>query len=301
MPLDNLEQIIDLARSGSKQHLVAAWATDGHSLSAIVRAVELGVADATVVGDETEVERSCRENNLTLKGVKVIHQPDETSAMNEAVSLINRQQCNLLMKGNLSTDKYLRAILNKDRGLMDHGSVLSHATVMKITCYHKILIIGDVAIIPLPDLKQKVAIANYLINTAHALGIDQPKLALLAATEQVLPGMPACIDAAVISKMAERGQIKGALVDGPLSMDLSINAESAKIKGIKSKVAGDADCILFPNIESGNVFYKANAQYGNSEQAAILVGARVPAVLSSRGDSATTKLYSLALAAMLAH
>ena len=300
MPLDNLEQIIDLARSGSKQHLVAAWATDGHSLSAIVRAVELGVADATVVGDETEVERSCRENNLTLKGVKVIHQPDETSAMNEAVSLINRQQCNLLMKGNLSTDKYMRAILRKENGLMDQGSVLSHVTVIRMANYHKLLVIGDVAIIPLPDLKQKIAIANYLIRTAHALGLDNPKVAVLAATEQVLPGMQACVDAALISKMAERGQLKGGVVDGPLSMDLALSSESARIKGIKSEVAGDADCILFPNIESGNVFYKLNAMAGTGDQAAILVGARAPAVLSSRGDNTSTKLYSIALAASLA-
>ena len=301
MQLTELEQIFDLLKGRPRQHLAAAWAIDAHTIEAVSRAVDMDFLEATLVGDEKTIEQVCENHGIDSGKFNIVHEPTDISAAAGATDLVNSQKCNLLMKGNLSTDKYLRAILNKDRGLMDHGSVLSHVTVMKITCYHKLLIIGDVAIIPLPDLKQKVAIANYLINTAHALGIDQPKLALLAATEQVLPGMPACIDAAVISKMAERGQIKGALVDGPLSMDLSINAESVKIKGIKSKVAGDADCILFPNIESGNVFYKANAQYGSSEQAAILIGARVPAVLSSRGDSATTKLYSLALAAMLAH
>ena len=301
MQLTELEQIFDLLKSRPRQHLAAAWAIDAHTIEAVSRAVDIGFLEATLVGDEKTIEQVCENHGIDSGKFNIVHEPTDISAVAGATDLINSQKCNLLMKGNLSTDKYIRAILNKDRGLMDHGSVLSHVTVMKITSYHKLLIIGDVAIIPLPDLKQKVAIANYLIITAHALGIDQPKLALLAATEQVLPGMPACVDAAVISKMAERGQIKGALVDGPLSMDLSINGESVKIKGIKSKVAGDADCILFPNIESGNVFYKANAQYGNSEQAAILVGARVPAVLSSRGDSATTKLYSLALAAMLAH
>ncbi len=301
MQLSELEQIFDLLEDRPRQHLAAAWAIDEHTIEAVNRAVDIGFLEATLVGDEKIIEQVCENLDIDSGKFNIVHEPTDAFAVARATDLINSQKCNLLMKGNLSTDKYIRAILNKEKGLMDHSSVLSHVTVMKIASYYKLLIIGDVAIIPLPDLKQKIAIANYLINTAHALGIDQPKVAILAATEQVLPGMPACVDAAVISKMAERGQIKGAVIDGPLSMDLSISADSVKIKGIKSKVAGDADCILFPNIESGNVFYKANAQYGSSEQAAILVGARVPAVLSSRGDSATTKLYSLALAAMLAY
>ena len=301
MQLSELEQIFDLLEDRPRQHLAAAWAIDAHTIEAVSRAVDMGFLEATLVGDEKTIEQVCENLGIDPGKFNIVHEPTDTFAVARATDFINSQKCNLLMKGNLSTDKYMRAILNKEKGLMDHGSVLSHVTVMRIASYHKLLIFGDVAIIPLPDIKQKIAIANYLIDTAHALGIDQPKLSILAATEQVLPGMPACVDAAVISKMAERGQIKGAVIDGPLSMDLSISADSVKIKGIKSKVAGDADCILFPNIESGNVFYKANALCGDSEQAAMIVGARVPAVLSSRGDSATTKLFSLALAAMLAH
>ena len=301
MQLTELEHIFDLLEERPRQHLAAAWPIDANTIEAVSRAVDMGFLEAILVGDEKTIEQVCENHGIDSGKFNIVHEPTDISAVARATDLINSQKCNLLMKGSLSTDKYIRAILNKDRGLMDHGSVLSHVTVMRIASYHKLLIIGDVAIIPLPDLKQKLAIATYLIDTAHALGIDRPKLAILAATEQVLPGMPACVDAAVISKMAERGQIKGAIIDGPLSMDLSISADSVRIKGIESKVAGDADCILFPNIESGNVFYKANTQYGNSEQAAILVGARVPAVLSSRGDSATTKLYSLALAALLAN
>ncbi|TVR72119.1 MAG: phosphate butyryltransferase [Marinilabiliales bacterium] len=300
MSIASPEQILNLARSGSRQHLVAAWAIDEHSLSAISQALSMGVVDATVVGDKRTIEKVCHENGIEANDLSIIDNPDETSSMNEAVDLINRQQGSFLMKGNLSTDKYMRAILNKEKGLMNPGAVLSHVTVLKMVNYHKLLVIGDVAIIPLPDLKQKVAIANYLIRTAHALGTDNPKLAVLAATEQVLPGMQACTDAALLSKMAERGQIRGAVVDGPLSMDLAISSEAARIKGVESEVAGDADCILFPNIESGNVFYKLNALAGSAGQAAMLVGARVPAVLSSRGDSTKTKLYSIALAATLA-
>ena len=202
------------------------------------------------------------------------------------------------MKGLLSTDKYLRALLNKEYGLLPPKGVLSHVTVMQIQNYHKLLVIGDVAIIPYPDLAQKIIITGYLIRTAHSLGIESPKVALIAATEQVLPGIPACTDAAIIAKMAERGQISGGLVDGPMALDVALDKESAAIKKIESPVAGDADCLLFPNIDAGNVFYKMGTRLYRSEQAAIVVGARVPVVLSSRSDTMQTKLYSIALAAL---
>ena len=299
MHLTHLKQIFDLIKNRPKQHLISAWAVDHHTIEATVKAVDMGIVDATLVGDEKKILHIFKTGGIDPARFNIVNERTDTSAVEKAVELINRKKGSLLMKGNLSTDKYIRAILHKERGLMDPGSVLSHVTVMKLSSYHKLLIVGDVAVIPLPDLKQKVAIANYLINTAKALGIKEPKLSVLAVTEQVLPNMPACIDAALLSKMAERKQLTGALVDGPLSLDLSINMDAVKIKGIISKVAGNADCILFPNIESGNVFYKTTAQYGNGEQAAILAGARVPAVLSSRGDSTQTKLYSIALAAML--
>ena len=300
MQLTGIGQIFDLVRNRSKQHLVSSWAVDEQTIEAVSRAVDQGLVEATLVGDRQTISAICNEKSIDLSKFNIVNEINDAAAAVKSVRLINDRKGSLLMKGTLSTDKYMRAILDKDHGLVDPGAVLNHVTVMKIASYHKLLIIGDVAIIPLPDLRQKIAIANCLIRTAMALGIEMPKLAVLAATEQVLPGMPACTDAAIISKMAQRNQIKGAEVDGPLSMDLAINPEAVKIKKIKSKVAGDADCILFPNIEAGNVFYKANVLYGGSEQAAIIAGARVPAVLSSRSDSAQTKLNSIALAAMLA-
>jgi phosphotransacetylase len=299
MLLTDLDQVFDMLKKLPKRHLIAAWAVDNHTIQAVARAVELGLVDATLVGDEKCIAGICESLSINPGMFNIVHESTDLEAVATSVELINNQKGNLLMKGSLSTDKYMRAILNKESGLMNPGCLLSHVTVMKIPAYHKLLIFGDVAIIPLPDLKQKLAIANYLIKTAHALGIEEPKLSVMAVTEQVLTGMPACTDAAIISKMAERKQIRGAIIDGPLSLDLSINKNAVKLKGIESEVAGDADCLLFPNIESGNVFYKTNVQYGNGQQAAILVGARVPAVLSSRGDSVETKLYSIALAAML--
>jgi phosphate butyryltransferase len=202
------------------------------------------------------------------------------------------------MKGLVSTDKYMKAILSKEHGLMNPGAVLSHVTVLENPNYHKLIVNSDAAVLTYPDLKQKIAITNYVIGVVQSLGIEKPKIALICATEQVSDKVPATMDAAVISKMAERGQIKGAFVDGPMALDVAIDKESAETKGVKSPVAGDADGLVFPNIDAGNVFYKTNTKLCGCEQAAMVAGANAPCVLSSRGDSSLTKLYSIALAAL---
>jgi len=217
-----------------------------------------------------------------------------------AVKLINDGKAGLLMKGSLSTDKYMRAILNKTAGITNEGAVLSHITVMEFPAYHKLLTIADVAIIPQPDLKQKIKMIGYLVAVAKAIGVEKPKVAAIAATEQMLAGMPACVEGAILAKMSDRGQIPGCVVDGPLSLDAAIDMESVQIKKITGPVAGDADCLLFPNIESGNVFFKGGTKLAGAELAAYVAGARVPCVLTSRGDSALTKTYSIALAALMA-
>lgn len=301
MAITKLEQMFDILKSKSKKRLVAAYANDAHTIVAVNMAVEKGLIDATLVGDEETIKKVCAEHNIDVAKFKIVQESDENKAGPKAVDLINAGEGDILMKGLLSTDKYMRAILNKEKGLMSSpNAILSHVTVVEVPTYHKLLIVSDVAIIPLPDLKQKIAITNYLIKTAHSLQIENPKVALLAATEQMSAGMQACIDAAIISKMGDRGQIKGALLDGPLAMDVAIDKESCEIKKLVSPVAGDADCILFPNIESGNVFFKTCTKFCKAELGAVVFGAKVPAVLTSRGDSEQTKLYSIALAAMLA-
>jgi len=300
MEIRKLDQMFDVLATRTKKRLVAAWAIDAHTIMAVAQAVQKGIVEAILVGDEARIKEVCREHNIDSGIFKIEHSENDLAAAARAVELINQGRGDFLMKGLLSTDRYMRAILNKEKGLMNPGAILSHVTVAEPKNYHKLLIFGDVAIIPLPDLAQKVAICNYLIKTAHFLGIENPKVGLLAASEQTLPKIPSCADAAIISKMAQRGQIKGASIEGPLGMDLIIDKESAEIKGMKSEVCGDADCILFPNIESGNTFYKTVVKLLKSELCAIVMGARVPCVLTSRGDSETSKLYSIALAAMLA-
>ncbi len=295
-----LDQILELVKSKSKKTLVAAYANDSHTIGAVSHAVDMGIVDAILVGDTETIKAVCQAEKVDVNKFQIVQEADEQKAANKAVQLINEGKGNLLMKGLVSTDKYMRAILNKENGLMPGPkATLTHVTVMEVPTYHKLLVIGDVAIIPAPDLNQKVAITNYVISTAKSLGNEKPKVALVTATEQ-MSNMPACVDAAIISKMADRGQIKGAFVDGPLALDVAIDKESAEIKKLQGEVAGDADCLVFPNIESGNVFYKTCTKFSKSELAAMVVGAKVPCILSSRGDSEKTKLYSIALAALTA-
>ncbi|MBN2615716.1 MAG: bifunctional enoyl-CoA hydratase/phosphate acetyltransferase [Bacteroidales bacterium] len=298
--ITKLDALFAALKNRPTRRLIVASANDSHSIDAVAQAVKMGIVEATLVGDTERIQEVCKKEHIDVSRFTIVHEPDELGAARKAVALINEGKGDLLMKGLVSTDKYMKAILDKENGLMTPGAILSHVTVMESPRYHKLLICGDVAIIPAPELKEKLAITRYLIATAHALGNSMPKVAVLAATEQVMPKMPACVDAALLSKMADRGQIKGALVEGPLALDVAIDKESADIKNIKNEVAGDADCLVFPNIESGNVFYKANTKLAGGEQGAIVAGARVPAILSSRGDSVQTKLYSIALAAISA-
>ena len=201
------------------------------------------------------VSAACAQENVDPSIFTIVHNPAEIPSVAQAVQMVRDGEGDFLMKGLCSTDKFLRAILNKETGLLPPKGTLTHCTTLEIPSYHKLLVVGDVAVIPAPDIKQKQIIMECLIRTAKAVGVQTPKVAILAATEQVLASQPASVEAAMLSKMAERGQIKGCIADGPLALDVAIDQESVQIKGLVSPVAGDADCLLFPNIESGNVFY----------------------------------------------
>lgn len=298
--LTSFKQIFEELRNrGARKRMVAAWGVDSHTIAAASKAIDLGLADVTLVGDQSLIEKACIEEGADVNKFTIVHNPDEIKSVAQAVQMIREGQGDFLMKGLCSTDKFLRAILNKETGLLPPKGTLTHCTTLEIPSYHKLLFVGDVAVIPAPDLKQKQVIMEWLVKTAKAVGVQKPKVALIAATEQVLGSQPATIDAALLAKMADRGQIKGCIADGPLALDVAIDQESVDIKGLVSPVAGDADCLLFPNIESGNVFYKANSKLVQGvRQSGILVGAKVPCVLSSRADSIDTKLNSIAVAAM---
>ena len=300
MEIRKLEQMFEVLRSKPKKRLVAAYANDDHTICAVNAAVKEGLIDATLLGDEYTIKEVCKAENIDPANFTIIHEPVDVKAAAMACDLINAGEADILMKGLLPTDKYMRAILNKERGLCPPNVTLAHVAVIENPNYHKLMVASDCAIIPLPDLKQKQTLLKYVTDVAKTLGVSCPKVAMITATEQMSAGIPACVDAAVISKMNERGQIKGCVVEGPISLDLATDAETAAIKGMKSPVAGDADCLVFPNLESSNVFYKCCTKFDKSEVGAMLMGAKVPCVLSSRGDTSKTKLYSIALAALMA-
>ena len=202
--ITNFEQIYELLRSKTRKRLIAAWAVDDHTITAAYKAVQLGIVDATLVGDVNMIKKVCEAEKIDPTVFTIINNDNELASIAQAVLMVREGQGDILMKGLCSTDKYMRGILNKEKGLLPPKAVLSHVCVLSNPNYHKLVVLGDMAVIPLPDLNQKVAIVKYLVNTAKALQIEKPKVALLAATEQMLPGMQACVDAAIISKMIPR-------------------------------------------------------------------------------------------------
>ena len=299
--ITNFDQMFEQLRSKPKKRLVAAWGVDDHTISAVYMAVEAGIGEGMLVGDEAMIQKVCQDNNYDINKLTVINNPNELKSIAQAVDMVNAGEADILMKGLCSTDKYMRGILNKEKGLLPPKAVLSHVCVVQHPEYHKLMVISDIAVIPAPDLKQKQAMINYTVSTAKALGVEKPKVAMITATEQMLPGMPACVEAAMLAKMSERGQIAGCIVDGPLALDVAICKEAAEIKKLKSEVAGDADCLVFPSIEAANVFYKLAGHFSPGvRMAAMVAGAKAPCVLSSRADSTDVKLNSIALAALTA-
>lgn len=297
-----LERLVDLfvyTKSLRKRTLIAVNAVDSHSLEAISEAIKLGIVSVVVTGNRDEIIRQCKANLIDHRLFQIIDAETEEDAALLAVGQVKQIPDSILMKGLINSDKFMKAILNKEAGLLPPGNVLSHVSVIDNPNYHKLLIVSDVAIIPYPTIQQKIAITHYLKKMAIDLGITRPKIALITPTEQVLPSLVSCTDAVEIMKAAEDGRFEPALVFGPIALDVALDLESAEIKNITSEVAGDADCLLFPNIDAGNVFYKTNTKLCGANQAAVVMGANVPIVLSSRGDSIQTKLNSIALAALL--
>lgn len=279
--------------------LVVAWGVDEHSIEAAYKAVEAGFVTASLVGDEALIREVCARRGLDVDKFELVHNPLELKAVSQAVQMVHDGQGDVLMKGLCSTDKFLRAVLNKANGLLPEKGLLSHVGVIENPLYRKLLFISDMAVVPAPDFRQKVKITNFTLNVAHSFGIAKPKVAFISATEQMLDSIPSTTEAAMLAKMCERGQIRGCIADGPLALDVAIDQKSVEIKKLVSPVAGDADILIFPNIESANVFWKANSKLASGvHQAGILVGTTAPCVLASRADSVDTKLNSIAEAVM---
>lgn len=299
--ITKLSEIVEAARSRGRKRLAVAYGQDSHTIAAVYDAYCEGLVEATLYGDRSTIEKVCAGLSIDPSVFTIVDEPNDAKCVALAVADVVAGNADVLMKGLVSTDKYMRGILNKDAGLFPPKGVLSHVAIMEMKDYHKLVVISDVAVIPLPDFKQKQKLIGYLAQTSKLLGIDVPKIACVAPSEQVLPTVISSTEGAILAKMADRGQLGNVVVDGPLSLDVALYKEVAEHKKVKgSAVAGDPDCLLFPNIESGNVFFKSVTHLGHGELAAMVAGTNKPCVLTSRGDSALTKKYSIALACLSA-
>lgn len=297
--IKTFDEILDKVKCGETKKIAVAVAQDEPVLEAVRDAKKLGLADAILVGDKQKIEEIANTLGIDLNDFEVIDEKDNAKAAMKAVELVSTKKADMLMKGLVDTATFLRAVLDKEKGLRT-GRVLSHVAVFEVPALQRILMVTDAAMNVAPDLNTKKQILENAVKVAHAIGIEMPKVAPVAAVEVVNPDMPPTLDAAALSKMNDRGQIKGCIVDGPLAIDNALSEEAAKHKGIKSPVAGHADIILVPNIETGNVMYKTLTYTANAKNGGILIGAAAPVILTSRADSNESKLYSIALACLVA-
>ncbi len=284
----------------STKKVAVAVAQDDAVLEAVAEAKKRGIADAILVGDVIKIQAVADSINMDLSDYEMIDVKDDYEAALTAVKLVHDGKADMYMKGLIDTKSFLKSVLDKEVGLRT-DKTLSHVCIFDIEGHDGLLFLSDVAFIPYPDLETKANIIRNTVEIAHACGIECPKVAPLAAVEVVNPKMPVTLDAAELTKMNEEGKITGCIVDGPLSYDLAIDPEAAKHKGATDrKIVGDADVLLFPDIHSGNITYKALVHNAKVVNGNILTGTKAPVILTSRSDDFETKVNSIAVGAVVA-
>jgi phosphate butyryltransferase len=296
MVLKTLSELKNVIAGGPRKKLILAPAQDQHSLGAVIRAWKDNIIEPILIGDEVGIRNICAENNYDITGLTIINEPDLEKAVEMSVKMASNKQADVLMKGKVGTSTLLKCVLNKEWGLRT-GNLLSHFALFEVDTYHKVIAVTDVAMNIAPNLKDKIAIINNSVACLIKLGYKMPKVAILGAVEMVNENMEATLDAALLSKMNQRDQIRNCIIDGPLAFDNAVSLESAQHKGIRSEVAGDTDLLLMPDIEVGNVLYKSLVFFAKAKVAAVILGARVPIVLTSRSDSEQAKYDSILLSA----
>lgn len=273
---------------------------DKASLTGVVTAAQMGIIKPILVGPEKKIRAVAEEHKLDISGFEIVDAPYSHEAAHKAVELVRSGRAEVLMKGSLSTDELLAAVVKRDTGLRT-GRRLSHCFIMDVPGLDRALVITDAAINIFPTLEEKVDIVQNAIELAHCLNNPEPKVAILSAMEKVNPKLDSTIEAAALCKMADRGQITGGLLDGPLALDNAISPEAARIKKISGPVAGVADILVVPDLEAGNMLAKSLSFLMNADSAGIVLGARVPITLTSRADSLQARLASSAVAVLVAH
>jgi phosphotransacetylase len=294
------ERLLERCRDLEPVPTAVAYPCEESALSGAVEAAEKGLIVPILVGPARAIEKTAAAAKVDLGSIEIVDVPESHASARSAVELVRKGEAELLMKGSLHTDELMAAVVSRDGGLRTARRI-SHVFVMDVPTYHKVLIVTDGAINIAPTLEDKVDIGQNAIDLAVSLGLERPKVAILAAVETVTSKMPATIDAASLCKMADRGQIQGGLLDGPLAFDNAISREAAETKGIRSEVAGDPDILLAPDLEAGNILAKQLSFLANADSAGLVLGARVPIILTSRADSVRSRIASCGVAVLAAH
>lgn len=293
--LSDLQALID--KSKPRKRLALAVSQDTNSLDAVHEAYQAGIIDPVLIGSQEGTIALAKQHGYNFYGATFIDEPDPEKCVEIAVRMVHDGRADILMKGKVSTPALLKGVLNKDWGLRT-GRLLSHFSLFEVNTYHKLIGVTDVAMNIAPNLKEKISIVTNAVEYMNKLGIEKPKVAILGAIEMVNENMQATLDAALLSKMNQRDQIKNCIIDGPLAFDNAISYESAQLKGIRSEVAGDTDILLMPDIEVGNVLYKSLVWFARAKVASVVLGASAPIVLTSRSDSEESKFDSILLAVL---
>ena len=291
----------DLIRKSDRKYRIAvAWAQDPNTLGSVYKAIEDGFAEAILIGNRRAITDECASRGFDISRVTLYDAPDEVTAAEMAVAMTAQGDADIVMKGLVGTDKFLKAVMNREKGLLKPDAVMSYVAAIEIPSYHKLLFVTDTAVIPFPNLHQKSCMAGYAIEMAKRFGIDRPKVALIGASEKISHHFPNTLDYEEMVRMAKNGYFQDCIMDGPLDLFLACDPESVKIKGVPTPVEGDADILLFPSLESCNPFYKSLMLFSHSELAGIICGTTKPVVVMSRSESELSKYYCIALSCLMA-
>ena len=299
--MQSIQDVYQAIKGCPAIRIAVAQPADSVVLSAICQATALGIAEFILVGDMAETRQLACEAGEDLSGFTLVDIPDDIEAAEYAVRLVHDGEADVLMKGLLQSADFLRAVLNKDYGLRKKGSIISSIAVIESSRYHKLLFLTDIAFSPVPDLETKKALIRNAVEIVGKFGVNTPKVACLAAAEEINPKIPSSLEAEQLKQANEAGELKNCIVEGPISLDLAISKESALHKGYDSPVAGDADILLVPDITTGNSIYKALACLSDMQTGGVMAGAASPIVFCSRADNVETKLNTLAFACYLSH
>jgi len=298
MLIRNFTQLREEAKRAGPRTVAIADAQDHEALLAARDAEERGIADFVLIGDAAAIEQEAAQYQVDISGMRLVQEADRRAAAYRAMEMLSRGEVQCAMKGRIFTADFLKAALDPAVGLRT-GKLLTHVAVFDIPGFDRLLLLSDAGVLVAPTLEQKMHIVQNAVDVAHRLGIEMPRVAVLAAAEMVNPKIPSTMDAANLSKMADRGQIYGAIVDGPLALDNAISPEAARIKGIRGEVAGQADILIAPDLEAGNALAKAIIYFAHSDLAGVVVGARMPLILPSRADTHEAKMMSIVLGVLM--